>query len=217
MKKYIPWILLGAVFVGGVYLYATWRGDLKVVEEKIRSGKELAAAQAKQIEAQAAFTAKLEIAQAKNQAEAAARERWYQVNIVPKVAQATPQQLVDEGARILQATDITTDGKTVTMGVETWRGAVKIFLNEEEYRLQREPSWLRDKIGYEVIIASQKVEIGKHGERETGLEGTIADLSKALGIQKRMTVIQKALWGFGGFGLGKGLNVVANLLKGKQT
>lgn len=217
MKKYIPWILLAAVIIGGVYLYATWRGDLKVLEEKIRSGKELAAAQAKQIEAQAAFTAKLEVAQAKNQAEAAARERWYQANVIPKVIHATPQELVDEGARLLQATDITTDGSLVTMGLETWRRTIGIMLNEEEYRLQREPSWLKDKFVYEGIISSQKVEIGKHVEREAGLVGTIADLSKALGIQKRMTVIQKALWGFGGFGLGKGLNVVANLLKGKQT
>ena len=215
MKKYVPWILLVAVLVSGAYIYAKWRGDLKVAEEKIRAGKELAAIQQKQIDEQAALTARIEAQLAKDQAASAERERWYQANIVTHVAQATPQQLVDEGARLLGAADISTDGTHVTLGLESWRRAVLIMLNEEEYRKEREPSWLRDKASYEAIIASQKVEIAKHIEREAGLEGTIDSLSKALAIRKTLSLIEKVSYTGLGFAGAKGLDALTALLKGK--
>ena len=215
MKKYVPWILLVAVLVSGVYIYAKWRGDLKVAEEKIRAGKELAALQQKQIDEQAALTARIEAQLSKDQAESAAREQWYQEHIVTEIQQATPQQLVDEGARLLEATDITTDGSNVTMSLTTWRRAVLALRNEEEYRTQREPSWLRDKASYEAIIASQKVEIAKHIEREAGLEGTIDSLSKALAIRKTLSLIEKVSYTGLGFAGAKGLDALTALLKGK--
>lgn len=44
------------------------------------------------------------------------------------------------------------------MGLDTWRRAVSIMPNEEEYRLVREPRWLEQRGAMEGVITGLKKE-----------------------------------------------------------
>ncbi len=43
-----------------------------------------------------------------------------------------------------------------------------------------------------------------------------ADLAKELGLQKKLSTLEKTLWAGGGFAAGKGLDALASLLKGRR-
>ena len=210
MKKTLPWLLLAAVVLGIGYLWAQDRAEKAVLAERLKAEAEKVAMLDGQIAAVQALVKKGEDALARSDAAAAAREEWFREQM-KEVATATPQQLVDDGSRLLGASDISTDGKTVTMGLETWRRAVSIFRNEEEYRLFREPRWTEDKTGMQGIIRGLKVEIDLKDQKIVSLENMKADLAKELGIQKKLTLGEKALWAAGGFIAGKGMDGLAKL------
>ena len=210
MKKTLPWLLLAAVVLGIGYLWAQDRAEKAVLAERLKAEAEKVAMLDGQIAAVQALVKKGEDALARSDAAAAAREEWFREQM-KEVATATPQQLVDDGSRLLGASDISTDGKTVTMGLETWRRAVSIFRNEEEYRLVREPRWNEDKAGMQGIIRGLKVEIDLKDQKIASLESMKADLAKELGIQKKLTLAEKALWAAGGFIAGKGMDGLAKL------
>lgn len=210
MKKTLPWLLLAAVVLGIGYLWAQDRAEKAVLAERFKAEAEKVAMLNGQIAAVHALVKKGEDALARSDAAAAAREEWFREQM-KEVATATPQQLVDDGSRLLGALDISTDGKTVTMGLETWRRAVSIFRNEEEYRLVREPRWNEDKAGMQGIIRGLKVAIDLKDQKIVSLENMKADLAKELGIQKKLTLAEKALWAAGGFIAGKGMDGLAKL------
>ncbi len=216
MKKILPWLIIVAGILAAVYLWAQDRAEKARVEERLKAEQEKVAVLDAAIGDVKAEVRKAEEARAKDAAAAAAREEWFRENVMKPVATATPQQLVDDGSRLLGASDISTDGKTVTMGLDTWRRAVSIFLNEEEYRLAREPRWKTDKAAAEGIIASLKHELDLKDQMIQSLENMKADLAKELGLQKKLTTVEKALWAGGGFTAGKGLNALATLLKGRR-
>lgn len=210
MKKTLPWLLLAAVVLGIGYLWAQDRAEKAVLAERFKAEAEKVAMLNGQIAAVHALVKKGEDALARSDAAAAAREEWFREQM-KEVATATPQQLVDDGSRLLGALDISTDGKTVTMGLETWRRAVSIFRNEEEYRLVREPRWNEDKAGMQGIIRGLKVAIDLKDQKIVSLENMKADLAKELGIQKKLTLAEKALWAAGGFIAGKGMDGLTKL------
>ncbi len=210
MKKAIPWILLAVIVFGIGYLWAQDRAEKAALAERLKAEAEKVAMLDGQIAAVQALVKKGEDSLAKSDAAAAEREKWFR-DQMKEVATATPQQLVDDGSRLLEASDISTDGKTVTMGLETWRRAVSIFRNEEEYRLVREPRWLEDKATMRGVIAGLKLEIDLHIQKEASLSVMVANLTRQVGIQKKLTLVEKALWAGGGFIAGKGIDGLAKL------
>ena len=120
--------------------------------------------------------------------------------------------VLGDDPRLLGALDISTDGKSVTMGLETWRRAVSILFNEEEYRLVREPRWLDQRATREGIIVGMKKEIDLKDQKIASLKSMKADLAKELGIQKKLTLVEKVLWAAGDFIAGKGMDGLAKLL-----
>ena len=183
MKKTLLWLLLAAVVLGFGYLWAQGRAEKAVLAERLKAEAEKVAMLDGQIAAVQALVKKGEDALARSDAAAAAREEWFREQM-KEVATATPQQLVDDGSRLLGASDISTDGKTVTMGLETWRRAVSIFRNEEEYRLVREPRWNEDKARMQGIIRGLKVENDLKDQKIVSLENMKADLARSSGYRK---------------------------------
>lgn len=196
-----------AVFAAG-FMWAKERGDRRVLEERVRSQNERVALLNGQIADIQGQVKKAEQALARFEAEAAARERWFQGQL-KKVEAATPQQLVDDGSRLLGASDISTDGKTVTMGVETWRRAVSLMLNEEEYRTVREPGWLNEKAALKEAVAGLRRELVLRDEREAATNEIIKSLKSYITSAKKSSILDKALWAGAGFGAGMLFNSIS--------
>jgi len=215
VKKAIPWLILVAVALAIGYLWAQGRAEKARIEERLKAEAEKVELLNGQIAEVQALVRKGEEALVKSDLAAAAREAWFRAQM-KEVETATPQQLVDDGSRLLGASDISTDGKIVMMGLDTWRRAVSIMRNEEEYRLVREPRWLEQRGAMEGVIAGLKKEIELKDQKIESLENMKADLAKELGLQKKLTVLEKALWAGGGFAAGKGLDALASLLKGRS-
>lgn len=216
MKKIIPWLIAAALAAALVYIYADGRAAKARAEERLKAEQEKIAVLDAAIVEVKADVRKAEEGRAKDAAAAAEREKWFRENVMKPVETANPQQLVDDGSRLLGTADITTDGKTVIMGLDTWRRAVSIMLNEAEYRLVREPGWKSDKAAADGIIAGLKAEIDLKDQEIQSLENMKADLAKELGLQKKLTTLEKALWAGGGFAAGNGLRALATLLKGSR-
>ena len=207
MKKYLPYILLGLVLFAGGFFWANTRGKAALLNERIKNKMETVTVLADQIKDQAALIARGEAALAKHDADAVARERWFQGQIA-KVATATPAQLVDHGSQIVNATDITTDGQTVTMGVETYRQFVAIAVDWQEYKNVREPAWLNARGLLNDQIAGFKQERLLDAQKDAALSASIADLKKFISSQKTSTFFEKALWAGAGVGVGMLVNKV---------
>lgn len=201
MKKYIPWIALLLVVFAAGFLWAKERGDKKLLEERLKAQTEKVALLTGQIAEAAAQVAKSEKALEKFQADSAAREKWFQGQLA-HVATATPQQLVDDGSRLLGASDISTDGKTVTMGLETWRRAVSILLNEEEYRTVREPGWLNEKGMMNSVVSGLKQELLLRDQRDAATNEIIKGLKVYISSAKVSSLLDKVLYAGAGFGAG---------------
>jgi hypothetical protein len=201
VKTWLPWVILALVIAAGIYLYGQERADRAALSERLKAADAKNDAYAVQIAGIAAEVDASEKARLAADAAAQKREAWFQAQL-SKTATATPQQLVDDGSRLLRATDISTDGKTVSMGLETWRGAVSIMLNEEEYRTQREPAWLMQAKGYGETIAGLKEQVIAYQGQVAGLEATQKDLSKALNIQRALSTFEKVAYAAAGFGAG---------------
>jgi hypothetical protein len=211
MKRSLPYVALALALFGCGFLWAKSNGDKAVLKERLRAETEKATVLIGQIEAQAALIAKGEAALAKHDAAAAARERWFQGQLA-HVSTATPQELVDDGSRLLGASDISIsiDGKNVSMGLGTWRGAVSIMLNEEEYRLVREPAWITARGLLQDQIAGFKQERILDARKDAALAASISDLKKFIASRKASTLLDKVLWA--GAGAGAGL-IAGSVLK----
>ncbi len=216
MKKVIPWLIIAALVAALAYIFTQGRVEKARIEERLKAEQEKVAVPDVQSAEVRPRGRRGDAAGPRAAAAAPAREKWFRENVMKPVETATPQQLVDDGARLLGASDISTDGKSVTMGLDTWRRAVSIFLNEEEYRLVREPRWKADKAAADGIIAGLKHELDLKDQKILSLESMKADLAKELGLQKKLTTLEKALWAGGGFTAGQGLRALAALLKGNR-
>lgn len=200
-KAVIPWVLVTILAVVLVYIWADSRTAVKVAEERVRQKTEEVKALKDEIADTNVRIAKTEALILEIDEKAAAREAWLKKQL-EKTNAATPQQLVDEGSRILEARDITTDGKTVAMGVETWRKAVKIFQSEEGYRLTKEPDWKERLRLRDSEIGDLKANGLAKDKAMAGLEESVKDLKSIVGKQKRMSLIEKLAWAAAGIGAG---------------
>lgn len=129
------------------------------------------------------------------------RERWF-LSQISHVETATPTQLVDQGSEILGASDIVTDGKTVTMSVETYRKIVFRLVEHKEYVEVREPSWNAREALYQAQISDLKAVVSSHEQKDVLNAGIIADLKDVINHKKSMTLLEKAAWTAGGFAAG---------------
>lgn len=137
------------------------------------------------------------------------REQWFQSQLT-HVQTATPAQLVDQGSQILKAVDITTDGKVVTMGVETYRTAVSALLDWQEYKNVREPAWSAREALYKAEISDWKAKDILRDQKDALNESIIFSLKDVISHQKTMGFFEKAAWGAGGFVVG---TVLGKLVK----
>jgi hypothetical protein len=135
------------------------------------------------------------------EASAAANERAFLTQLA-QVKTATPKQLVDKGSQILKAADITTDGKIVTMGLETYRAAVSALVDWQEYKTVREPSWFKEKDLLNAQIADYKQAKLLDSQRDAALADSIKDLKSYISAQKTSTLFEKVLWAGAGIGAG---------------
>ena len=207
MKKYLPYILLGLVLFAGGFFWANTRGKAALLNERIKNKMETVTVLADQIKDQAALIARGEAALAKHDADTAAREKIFQ-SVLTQVSHATPAQLVDQGSAILGVTDITTDGKMVWMSVETYRKAVAIFADWNEYKTVREPAWLNARGLLNDQIAGFKQERLLDAQKDAALAASITDLKKFISAQKTSTFFEKVLWAGAGVGVGMLVNKV---------
>lgn len=212
MKKLWPFILGAMLLFGAGWLIASANGKAAVAEAKAQAEQDKAALLTGQIKDLGDQLARSEATLAKFQADAKARETWFQTQVMAHVGVATPQELVDDGSRLLQATDITisTDGKYVSMGLETWRRAVSIFLNEEEYRVTREPAWMTEKGLLNGEIANYKAQAALDAAKDAALKASFDDLKTYISHAKTAGILEKVLWAGAGAGIGL---VAGHLLK----
>lgn len=200
-KGLFPWILLAVgLFVAG-YAWATKNAQVKLAEERVKAKEqEIVGLREERRQIQGRL-AELDARILEIDEKAAAREAWLR-NQIEKTNTASPQQLVDEGSRILEAKDITTDGKTVTMGVETWRRAVKIFQSEEGYRLTKEPDWIQKLSLRDQSISEFKLDAIAAGKQIAALESINREFKDLVGKQKQASLFEKALYAGLGYALG---------------
>jgi len=201
LKKYVLYGLLVLAVFGAGFLWSKERGDRRLLKERLKNESEKVAFVTAQIAEISGQREAVEKALAKFQAESAVREKWFQGQL-KKVEMATPQELVDDGSRLLGVSDITTDGKLVSMGLETWRRAASVMRNEEEYRLTREPGWLNEKAVFQSVVAGLKLEIVKRDERDEALNASIKDLKDYISAGKAISLFDKLTWSGVGFGFG---------------
>lgn len=200
-KSAIPWILLAiGLFVAG-FTWANKNAQVKLAEERVKAKEQEVQAAKAEVKERDTIIARTDAAIADMDARAAAREAWLRKQI-EKTNAATPQQLVDEGSRILEAKDITTDGKVVTMGVETWRKSVKIFQSEEGYRLTKEPDWIQKLSLRDTQISDLKLNAIAAANAIAGLEAINKEFKGLVDKQKGAKIIEKLAWGAVGYALG---------------
>jgi hypothetical protein len=195
-------LLIAAVGLG-LFAYDMVRADRAAIRAALESSQAENAALKEDLKAIAVRVEASEAARVAEARAAAEREAVF-ISELARIKTATPQQLVDDGSRLLRASDISTDGVKVTLGLETWRRAVSIMQNEEEYRLHREPSWKALSARDADTIAALKEGAALSDKRAAGLEATIRDLSRL--TSPRVTTIEKALY----FGAGLALGYIVN-------
>jgi hypothetical protein len=145
-------------------------------------------------ESNAALEAKLEA----SEAAAAAREAELLARL-NAIHTATPTQLVDEGARLLDANDITTDGNTVTMGLETYRKVVFQLVEREDLVKVQKPAWNAKEELYKAQISGYKASEILHAQKDASNEEIKKELRSVISKQKGMTILEKGAWAAGGF------------------
>ena len=201
MKKYIPYIVIAILLFSGGVLIAHFRGNAAVAEAKAKAAQDKADALAVQIKGLSDQIARSAAELAQFEADAAAREKWFQVQLA-NIKTATPQQLVVQGAGILGVTDVTTDGRTVQMGVESWRLVVADLMDLKEYRETREPGWVKEKGLLNDQIAAFKAQAALDAQKDAALAASIADLKSFISQRKVASTLEKVLWAGAGIGVG---------------
>lgn len=204
---WLPWLLLVVVIAVGLFLLDQDRAERRATEARLKASEAQNVALAEKVTAAAERVAASEQREADLLAQSARREAALLAEL-SRIKTATPQQLVDDGARLLGASDITTDGKRVTMGVETWRGAIRLMAVGNEYEMQLKPAWVAQQAAWSNTSAALHEQIAAHEKREAGLEATIRDLNASLGHEKRASTLEKVLWGAAGIGIGMAVDRV---------
>jgi hypothetical protein len=202
-SPWLPWVIVAVLLGGGLFLLDQNRADKRALADRLKKSEEQNAILADKVIAAAEKSAQAEQALERLEAQASRREAAL-IAALSHVQTATPQQLIDDGSRLLRATDITLspDGKSVTLGLETWRRAVSLMVMGDEYEARAKPAWAEQTKAWADASAALHAEIDAHKNAEAGLTATIKDLSAALGHEKRATTLEKALWGVAGIGLG---------------
>ena len=209
MKRIWPRIIVGVLIFASGFAIAHFRGNAAIAEAKAQAAQDKANALADQIKGLSEQIARSAAELAQFEADAAARERWFQVQLA-NIKTATPQQLVDEGSKILGASDIHTDGKVVSMSLDSYRLAVAYLLDWQEYKVVREPGWLKEKGLLNDQVAGYKAREALTAQRDAALAASIADLKQYISAKKTATVMEKILWA--GAGIGAGI-LAGHLLK----
>ena len=209
IKKLAPYIAGALVLFLAGYLIATANGKAAVAETKAKAEEEKAALLETQIHGYQDQIAQSAAAYAKLEADAAMNERLFLTQLAV-VKTATPQQLVDQGSQITGYKDITTDGRIVTMGIETYRAFVTIAVDWKQYKDVREPSWLKEKGLLNDQLAAFKASAALQAQKDAALAASIADLKTYISHQKLSGTLEKVLWAAAGVGAGL---VAGKLLK----
>jgi len=202
-KPWLPWLLLALALGMGIYLVAQDKAQAKILAAQLKNEKAQNAILADKVTAAAEKSAVAEQRMSRLETQAAKRESILLAEL-SRVKIATPQQLVDDGSRLLRATDIfiSTDGKAIHVGLETWRRAVSLMILGDEYVNTAKPAWAAQVKAWGETSAALHGEIDANKEQVVGLEGTVKDLSKSLAIQKRASTLEKIAWGAVGMGAG---------------
>jgi hypothetical protein len=121
-----------------------------------------------------------------------------------KTKAATPAQLVDQGSQLVGATDITlsSDKKTVTMGVETYRKFVIKAVDDDQYIKVKEPAWNAREALYQKDIGQYKLNEIAYDRREVLNTSIIKDLHDVISNQKTTSIFEKVVWTAAGYGFG---------------
>lgn len=207
MKTWLPWIIIGIMLLGCGYMLDRAHTQGKLLEARLEASD----ARNAQLAKDASAAAERAVASEKREAELAAQAEKREallLDALARVRTATPQQLVDDGSRLLGASDITTNGATVMMGLETWRSAVRLMVLGNEYETTAKPAWAEQIKGWAETKAALRSEIDARIAREASLEKTVRELSSALGSEKRSSTFEKALWTLAGVGLGMAVNQI---------
>jgi hypothetical protein len=198
-------IIAALLIVVGTYLglsaYVGQKVKAAVAMEQVRQAEVEKADLARQIADARTVIDETEAALAQSRQERLAREVEFQAQLA-HVQTATPTQLVDQGSQILGVTDISTDGKVVTMSVETWRKAVTMMVDDVEYKTVRAPQWLADEAKYKSEISDFKALEIKRDKKDALNESIIVGLKDVISHQKTMGFFEKAAWTGVGFTAG---------------
>lgn len=198
--------IVAAIIVVAVALFAadamfSAKAKVAVANERVRVAEAARAEIVAQLDAQAGVNAQIAAQIEAIKAEAKAREAALQARLAA-VQTATPVQLVDQGSEILGASDIVTDGSTVTMGIETYREVVKRLVDQQDYRTVKIPEWRDLESGYKAEIAGLKNTISLHEKQAVIDGGVIKDLRSVISGMKTQSTLSKLAWAAGGFAAG---------------
>lgn len=97
------------------------------------------------------------------------------------------------------------------MGLETWRRAVSIFLNEEQYRAVREPAWNAKETLYKDQIEDYKQQQILDAKKDAGLAASFDDMKKFIAahhsslidLGKPIGWVERIVCAGAGYGLAK--------------
>jgi hypothetical protein len=203
-KVFIIIIAAALVLAGialGVGSYINARIDAAVALERARLAEVQIASLDAQLKGKDAAIDAAEALLAKSRQDALERERWFRAQLA-KIETATPTELVDQASQILGVSDIATDGKSVTMGLETYRLVVFRIVEHQEYVNVREPAWNAREALYRTEISDWKAKEILHAQKDALNAGIISGLKDVISHRKDVTLFEKVAWAAGGFAAG---------------
>lgn len=201
-------VLIAAIAIG-VVSCTNAKIALAVANERAAEAQAQVAEISQQLQKSQALNAEIEGQLEQAQKDAAAQQAAFLVAL-GKLTTATPAQLVDQGGQVIGATDIrlSADGKTVSMGVETYRKFVIAAVEDQNYKTVKEPAWNAREALYQKDISVYKANEILYDRRDALNSGIISDLRSVISKQKTTSVFEKIVWTAAGFGAG----VLANKL-----
>jgi hypothetical protein len=198
-------ILAVAIGALGINAYVHSRINAAVALERVRQAEAQVVALDAQLKAKDSAISATEAALEASRQAALERERWFAAQLA-HVQVATPTELVDQASQILGVSDITTDGKTVTMGLETYRLIVFRIVEHQEYVNVKKPAWDAREALYKSEISDWKAKDIVRDKRDALNAGIIVSLKDAISHQKTATLFEKVAWTGAGFVAGSLFN-----------
>lgn len=182
----------------GINAYVHAKIDAAVALERVRQAETQVTALDTQLEAKDGAIAATEAALEASRLAALEREKWFAAQLA-HIQTATPAELVDQASQILGVSDITTDGKSVTMGLETYRLVVFRIVEHQEYVNVKEPRWRADEALYKSEISDWKAKDIMRDKKDALNAGIISDLKDVISHKKATTIFEKVAWAGAGF------------------